>query len=175
MYVYFESTKSVLTCEELPQLISVENMLLQGLENMCNRWEKNNNEDGTFTLSFPYKTLICQCYCDNSMYQELDDYNDYKCYNCGIPNTNKYEEGDKLYLQNSGILDIIEANSYNECCKLCQVNGYSMIYKWDNKTHNQIYALHVNNGRLSDKDISNNISLMYENCKIEFKECVNNI
>jgi len=50
MYVYFKLTNSVLTCEEYPQILSVEEMKLHKLENTCNKWEKNVSEDGTFTL-----------------------------------------------------------------------------------------------------------------------------
>ena len=64
MYVYFNLTNSVLTCEEYPQILSVEEMKSNKLENMCNKWEKNVSEDGTFTLSFRYNKPICDC--DNS-------------------------------------------------------------------------------------------------------------
>lgn len=52
MYIYFKSSNAVLTCEVLPQILSVEEMKLSKPENMCNKWEKNNYEDETFTLSY---------------------------------------------------------------------------------------------------------------------------
>ena len=52
MYIYFKLINAVLTCEEYPQILSVDEMKLNAKDNMCNKWEKNDNEDGTFTLSF---------------------------------------------------------------------------------------------------------------------------
>lgn len=55
MFIHFKSINAVLTCESFPRVISVEDMKLNDLESLCNIWEKNDNEDGTFTLSFKYK------------------------------------------------------------------------------------------------------------------------
>lgn len=169
MYVYFKLTNYVLTCEEYPQILSVEEMKLKKLENMCNKWEKNISEDGTFTLSFRYNKPVCDC--DNSQYIHIIDYDDYECYNCGIRKTS-LKEGDNLYLQNSGSIDIVCVKPINNFCQLCEVNGYPNIYKWVNNNNKRIFALHIKNNMLSDEDVSNEINIIQQNCHIIFTECI---
>lgn len=125
MYVYFNLANSVLTCEEYPQILLVEEMKLNKLENMCNKWEKNIAKDGTFTLSFRYTKNICDC--ENLCYIDLDDYDNYECYNCGTPKTSMVKEGDNLYLQNSGNVNIVCVKPINTFCQLCEVDGYPNI------------------------------------------------
>ena len=170
MYVYFKLTNFVLTFEEYPQILSVEEMKFNKLENMCNKWEKNVSEDGTFTLSFRYNKNVCDC--DNSQYIHIIDYDDYECYNCGIRKTSFFKEGDNLYLQNSGSSDIVCVKPINKFCKLCEVNGYQNVYKWINDDDKLMFALHIENSMLSDKNISNKINVIQENCHITFTECV---
>jgi Zn finger protein HypA/HybF involved in hydrogenase expression len=172
MYVYFKLTNSVLTCEEYPQILSVEKMKSNNLENMCNKWEKFVSEDGTFTLSFRYKKPVCDC--DNSQYIYYDDYANYECYNCGTRKTSfkDVKEGDNLYLQNSGSIDIVCVKPINNCCQLCEINGYPNVYKWISYDDNLMFALHIQNGMLSDEDISNKINIIQENCHIIFTEYV---
>lgn len=170
MYIYFKLTNSVLTCEEYPQILSVEEMKLHKLENTCNKWEKNVSEDGTFTLSFRYNKPVCDC--DNSQYINIIDYNDYECYNCGTPKTSYFKEGENLYLQNSGCIDIVCVKPINEFCQLCEVNSYPNVYKWISDDDKLMFALHIKNGMLSDKNISNEINIIQENCHITFTECV---
>lgn len=169
MYIYFKLTNMVLTCEEFPQILSVEYMKLNNLENMCNKWEKNISEDGTFTLSFRYNKPVCDC--DNSQYIHIIDYDDYECYNCGISKTS-LKEGDNLYLQNSGSLDIVCVKPINNFCQLCEVNGYPNIYKWVNNNNKCIFALHIKNNMLSDENVSNEINIIQQNCHITFTECI---
>ena len=170
MYIYFKLTNSVLTCEEYPQILSVEEMKLKQLENMCNKWETNVAEDGTFTLSFKYKKNVC--YCDNSDYIHIIDYNNYECYNCGTPKISMFKEGDNLYLQNSGSIDIVCVKPTNAFCQLCEVDGYPNIYKWVNDDDKCIFALHIKNGMLSDENIYNEIDIIQESCHITFTECI---
>jgi hypothetical protein len=169
MYVYFKLTNYVLTCEEYPQILSVKEMKLNKLENMCNKWEKNISEDGTFTLSFRYNKPVCDC--DNSQYIHIIDYDDYECYNCGISKTS-LKEGDNLYLQNSCSIDIVCVKPINNFCQLCEVNGYPNIYKWVNNNNKRIFALHIKNNMLSDEDVSNEINIIQQNCHITFTECI---
>lgn len=169
MYVYFKLTNYVLTCEEYPQILSVEEMKLNKLENMCNKWEKNISEDGTFTLSFRYNKPVCDC--DNSQYIHIIDYDDYECYNCGISKTS-LKEGDNLYLQNSGSIDIVCVKPINNFCQLCEVNSYPNIYKWVNNNNKRIFALHIKNNMLSDEDVLNEINIIQQNCHITFTECI---
>ena len=170
MYVYFNLTNSVLTCEEYPQILSVEEMKSNKLENMCNKWEKNVSEDGTFTLSFRYNKPICDC--DNSQYIHIIDYDDYVCYNCGTHKSSLFKEDDNLYLQNSGSLDIVCVKPINKFCQLCEVNGYPNVYKWISNKDTCIFALHIKNGILSDENVSDEINIMHENYHITFTECV---
>lgn len=170
MYIYFKSANSVITCEEYPQILSIEDMKLNNLENMCNKWEKNNTENGTFTLSYKYKKHKCDC--DNSQYTTLKDYNDYECYNCGTSKNEFFKEGDNLYLQNSANVDIVCVKTMNKFCQICEVDGYPNIYKWVNDDDKLIFALHVRNGRLSDKNVSKEIDIIQKSCHIIFTECV---
>lgn len=171
MYIYFDLTNTVLTCEEFPQILSVEVMKLNNLENMCNKWEKNNVENGTFTLSFKYKKNICCC--DNSQYINLVDYDNYECYNCGTPKTPFFEEGENLYLQNSGSIDIVCVKPICKFCQICEVDGYPNIYKWINSRNDKyIFALHIKNNMLSDEDVSKEIDIIQKSCCITFTECI---
>jgi len=170
MYIYFKCTNSVLTCEEYPQILSVEEMKLNNLESMCNRWEKNIYEDGTFTLSFKYKKHICDC--DNSPYIQLENYDKYECYNCGKMKMPIFKEDDILYLQNSGHMDIVCVKPVNRLfCKLCEVDNYPNIYKWIND-NNTIFALHIKNNMLSDADVSKEINIIQNDCHITFTEYI---
>ena len=161
MFVYFKSENLVLTCEFIPQLLSVEYIKQNGLENICNRWEKLDTMNGTFRLSF----VPVRCNCDNSQYVHYDDYNDYECYHCGIT---KWSE--RLYLQNSGSLDILCADKYNDFCELCEVTNYPNTYKW-HKDDN-LYVLHISDKRvLSDKYIEN----IDNSCHITFVDSLHNL
>jgi len=182
MYIYFRSIHSVLTCEEYPQIVSVEEMKSKQLEAMCNKWEKRECGDGNFTLSFRYTKHTCTCDCDNnnSSYVDLPDYHTYECYHCGIPKTSAFKEGDNLYLQNSGHMDIVcvksNPNPNPLFCQLSQVDGYPNVYQWANKdTINntikddaRIYALHINNNRLSDENVVKEINVIKDSCHITF-------
>lgn len=166
MYIYFKASNEVLTCEDYPQVFSVEYIKLNKLENMCNKWEKKDNVDGTFTLSY----IKDMCSCDNSQYIDLKDYNDYECYNCCITKTEAktFKNGESLYLQNSGNLDIVCVSKNRTDCKICEVDGYPNVYKWDDPNGN--YILHINNGVLSDENISN---IVKESCHIIFTDLFN--
>ena len=169
MYIYFKSLNKVLTCEEYPQVLSLEEMKLNNQQNMCNKWEKIDTEDGKFTLSFKYKKH--QCSCDNSQYIYLEDYYNFECYNCGIGKTPNFKEGDNLYLQNSSNIDILCVNPINKYCQICEVDGYPNIYKWINDDYdNLIFTLHVKDNLLSDADISEEINTIQESCHIVFTE-----
>ncbi len=170
MYIYFKLIKAVLTCEEYPQILSVEEMKLNSKENMCNKWEKNDNKDGTFTLSFKYEKDACGC--DNSQYIYLKDYNDFECYQCGKHKIQKFKEGDNLYLQNSGSMDIICVKPIENYCKMCEIKGYPNIYKWFQQDDTLIFALHIKHNMLSDENVSKEINFIKEYCHIEFTECV---
>lgn len=171
MYIYFKSIDKVLTCEQYPQVISVEEMKSDNYwKDKCDKWEKNNNEDGTFTLSFKHKKISCSC--DNSNYINYEDFEDYECYECGRPKNTDLEYGENLYLQNSGNMDIVCVGPTTNLkyCKLCVVDGYPNIYKWSNDDGDKaIYALHVNDDdELSDKNIVEEINDIKENCHIIF-------
>lgn len=147
MYIYFKLINAVLTCEEYPQILSVDEMKLKLKENMCNRWEKNDNEDGTFTLSFKYKKEECSC--DNSQY--IDN----ECYKCGRHKIQPFKERANLYLQNSGSIDIVCVKPINKYCTMCDVEGYPNIYKWVQPDDTLIFALHIEDNMLSDANVSN--------------------
>ncbi len=170
MYVYFKFANSVLTCEEYPQILSVEEMKLNNLENMCNKWEKNIAKDGTFTLSFKYTKNVCGC--DNLCYIHLEDFGNYECYNCGTPKKQILKEGDNLYLQNSGNFDIVCVKPINIFCQLCEVDGYPNIYKWVDDDNKRIFALHIKNNMLSDINISEEINILQTSCHITFTEFI---
>lgn len=154
MYIYFKLINAVLTCEEYPQIMSVENMKRNALENVCNKWEKMDGVNGTFTLSFVYE-------------KEVKDFN-----NC----ENSCKEGDRLYLQNSGSIDIVYVNSRcEEYCKICEVEGYPNMYKWVETydADTSIFALHVTtDNMLSDADVSEDIDDIQEYCHIEMVEYI---
>lgn len=170
MYIYFKFANSVLTCEEYPQILSVEEMKLNNLENICNKWDIDVWVDGTFTLSFKYTKHICEC--DNSCYTHLDDYGDYECYTCGIPKPELYKEGDNLYLQNSGNMDIVCVNPSPNFSLLCPIPGCHNAYQWENRKNTCIYALHIRNGMLSDADVSNDIGILRTTGRMFFTERV---
>lgn len=154
MYVYFSSKKCVLTCEEYPQILSVENMKLNKLEHLCNRWEKIDNKNGTFTLSFKY----------NSQYPSMTIYN-------GATREASFNNGDILYLQNSGSIDIVCVKPIiNEYCQLCLVDKYPNIYKWINNDDKLIFALHIKDDLLSDENVADEIDNIQENCHITFTD-----
>ncbi len=170
MYIYFKFIHAVLTCEEYPQILSVEEMKLNSQENMCNKWKKNDNEDGTFTLSFKHEKDACTC--DNSQYTYLEDYNDFECYECGEHKIRNPKEGGNLYLQNSGSMDILCVKPTENYCNLCEVKGYPNIYKWFQHDDTFMFVLHVKNKMLSDENVSNEINSMKEYCHLEFTECI---
>jgi hypothetical protein len=181
MYIYFKLINAVLTCEEYPQILSVDEMKLNSQEYICNKWEKNDNDDGTFTLSFKeYDEFTCDC--DNSQYVDVEDYNDYDCYNCGRFKMSRFKERETLYLQNSGSMDIVWVKpleayfTREENFTICEVEGYPNIYKWSREDRDEdkpIFALHVKNNMLSDENIVSNINSIKEYCYIEFtEECV---
>jgi hypothetical protein len=145
MYLYFKLINAVVTCEEYPQIVSVETMKSPGFENKCNKWEKNENKDGTFTLS--YKSEKHACNCDNSVYIHLPDFDQYECYFCGIHKS----QYDTFYLQNSGHQDIVCAKPINRFCDLIVCEGRPNIYKWAQGAQNLEFILHVSEDhRLSD-------------------------
>ena len=39
MYIYFKLINAVLTCEEYPQILSVDEMKLNAKDNLCNKRE----------------------------------------------------------------------------------------------------------------------------------------
>lgn len=177
MYIHFKLLNAVLTCEEYPQILSVDEMKLNSQEYMCNKWEKNDNDDGTFTLSFKYNDFTCDC--NNSQYVDLADYKDYGCYNCGKSKMPRLTESETLYLQNSGNIDIVMVSpiqyyfTSETNFTICEVEGYPNIYKWTQGDDNQIFALHVKNNMLSDANIVSDINSIKEYCYIEFtEECV---
>lgn len=170
MYVYFKLMNSVVTCEEYPQILSVDEMKSNNLQNLCNKWEKNVSKDGTFTLSFKYKKPICDC--NNSQHVNMFDYDNYECYNCGTCKTLLFKEGDNLYLQNSGNIDVLCVKPTNKFCKLCEVDGHPNVYKWISNDSKLMFVLHIKNGILSDENILNEINIIQENCYTIFTECV---
>ena len=166
MFIYFKFNNSVLTCEYYPKLLPVDEMKKYKLEYMCNKWIKNDTIDGNFTLSYNYKKWDCDC--DNTEYIQLEDYHDYQCYNCGIHLLNNSKP--ELYLQNGGI-DVLIVGSNNNSCKLCEVDNYPNIYKWAD-CNTEIYALHINNGNISDCNITNQIDSIKDLCYITFTEFI---
>lgn len=82
------------------------------------------------------------------------------------------KEGDNLYLQNSGSIDILWVKPKNKFCQLCEVNGYPNIYKWISDDDKFMFVLHIKNGMLSDENISNKINIIQESCYITFTECI---
>lgn len=167
MYIYFELINSVLTCEEYPQIMSVDDVIgSKNLQNMYNKWIKNDNPDGSFTLSYMYEKHSCND--DNTQYEDLPDYNDYTCYSHGYKGKNEYEEGTNLYLQNSGHIDIVCVKPNSTFCTLCNIPGYPNAYKWTDPEYGT-FALHVDD-RLSDANVFKTIDSIYKYCHIEFVE-----
>jgi hypothetical protein len=179
MYICFNLLNSVLTCEEYPQIISIETIKANKLEYMCDKWIKNDYDNGNFTLSYKYMKKSCDC--DNSNNEHLDDYDLYdlyKCYNCGVLKTNTLnfiEDGVDLYLQNSGSRDIVCVKDKERYCQLCTIENYPNIYKWFNEDldyNKYIFALHVKDGYLSDSNIAGNIDSNIESCYITFVDSI---
>lgn len=170
MFIYFKSVDSVLTCEYIPQLLPVEYIKQNNLEYMCNRWVKNNMNNGVFTLSYKNYSNHCEYNCDNSEYMNLHDFDSYKCYNCGIKK--EFDEHHEiLYLQNSGSLDIICVDKYNQFCELCEVTNYPNVFKWNINNDDVIHAIHITEtGNLSDKNVFNNIDAISKYSQITFIE-----
>ena len=171
MYIYFKCLESVLTCETYPQLIPIDEMKLNLMEEMCNQWEKTENElDGTFTLSFKHTQIGIEHGCDNTPYMHLNDYNVYECYNCGIKKTEQEDKvgvGTPLYLQNSGTQDVVCVKpTLNPWCHLCEIPGVPDTYKWATPTDGHLlFALHVKNNMLSDEDVSDKLDSIIGYCQ----------
>ena len=153
MYIYFEKLNYVITCELYPHVLSVEEMESNSLQDMCNKWEKHDNPDGTFKLLFKYVLDI-----------------DEGC-------VKAFVEGDVLYLNTVKLAFFEEGKSLNilcvdiddRFCNLCEVEGYPNIYKWT-KQYDSSYVLHITNGgRLSDIHVSN-IQDIQDSCYIIFTE-----
>jgi len=167
MYIYFHTLNSVLTCERYPQLFSVEYVKLNNLEDMCNKWEKNDEEDGKFTLSFKY--FIKECDCDKSEYKDDIDFNDYFCYNCGIHKKELLNVGEEYYLQNSGNFSIVCVdNTKPNWCSLCKVENYPNMYMWGNDDKLCILHIDEKDGYLSDENIVGKIDDIKNYCEILF-------
>ena len=172
MYIYFKSIDSVLTCEEYPQIISVKDMKSNNKDCECNKWEKNDFGNGTFTLSFKYTKYVCNCGDLHNLH--LENCECEVCYICRRRKT-AFKEGDVLYLQNSGSMDIVCVNTTPLYCQLTEVAGYPDIYKWvndDERVKNLIFALHIEDNRLSDADVSKKIDTIKESCEITFTDSV---
>jgi len=165
MYIYFDKLNAVLTCEEYPQVLSVETMKNENLEYMCNKWEKTNySSNSTFTLSFNYESHKCNC--DNSAYTCMDDYDMFVCYNCGIAKSTTYANGTKLYLQNSGSIDIVCAKPNSNNIALSELVHHPQVYAWHPVCcDNHLYALHITSGgHLSDaheEEINDNYHIVF--------------
>ena len=69
MYVYFNKIQSVLSCETYPQLFTLSQAKLIGLE-FFNRWEKNIEDNEIFTLSYKYDKNLYQ---NSSLFQQQYD------------------------------------------------------------------------------------------------------
>lgn len=71
------------------------------------------------------------------------------------------KEGDNLYLQNSGNMDIVWVNLDHKFCRICEVDGYPNVYKWVNAHDGKdVFALHIKNNTLSDENV--NIDIIKE-------------
>jgi hypothetical protein len=98
----------------------------------------------------------------------LEDYNEYECYNCGRHKIQQFKEGDNLYLQNSGSIDIVCVKQTKKYCDICEVKGYPNIYKWVQPDNTFTFALHITNNQLSDAHVSES----KEYCHIEIAEVI---
>lgn len=175
MFIYFKSIQAVLICHEYPYVLTVEKMKLEKLEHMCNKWEQHVSEDGTFTLSYKHDKLVFECDCDHSQDIHVFGYDNSMCFNCNRPKKTHFKDGERLYLQNSGSIDIVCVKPTNHFCQLCEVDGYPNVYKWTSDSFEYdklIFALHVKDGMLSDENISDNIDSIQEQCHILFTECI---
>lgn len=172
MYIYFKSMHSVLTCEEYPQVLAVDQMKLEKLEYRCNKWEKKETGDGAFTLSYKYEKELCKC--KNTVYVHLEDYNNYYCYHCGLTKHSSFEEGVELYLQNSGNMDVVCVKPIPNGSQLNEVVDYPNTYKWATMGMGEdvscMFVLHIEHGLLSDANVA--LDAMHDSCYIEFTECV---
>ena len=153
MYIYFEKLNYVITCELYPHVLSVEEMESNSLQDMCNKWEKHDNPDGTFKISFKYTRNINN---DNNDVNNVNNVN------------NVYDEGDDLYLQNSGFQDLVWVYLTDTFCDICEVEGYPNIYKW---IYPNDYVLHIKDGELTDCSVSN-IQDIQDSCYIIFTEYI---
>jgi hypothetical protein len=172
MFIYFNASNSVLTCEEYPQIFSIEYVKEHNLEHMCNRWIKNDFSNGTFTLSFINIKETCDC--DKLKYRYAIDFENYDCYECGRYK-NKFENNINLFLQNSGHMDILCVKPYRLIRDyLKKVDGYENVYAWSNNEKNLIFALHNEDGILSDCNIYDKIN-KNENIENAFITFVENI
>lgn len=169
MYLYFKSIHAVVTCEEYPDLLSVEEMKANQLEHRCDKWEKTDNADGTFTVSFKYERRTCNC--DHEQRSSFKDDDLFECYNCGIK-SQPWNEGCRLYLQNSGNLDIVCVKPSERFSKMCEVAGYPDIYKWVHPNEALVFALHVKNNMLSDENVANALDTVQESCHLVFTDQV---
>jgi len=180
MYIYFDKLKAVITCEEYPEVLSIEKMKECKMENLCNKWEKTEVNDGQFLLSYKYKKNTCDC--DNSTYTTYSDYDDYDCYRCGRLKVAPFEDGTVLYLQNSGSIDIVCTKPHSRWNEICQVEGHPNVYQWiprdDDKYGPSAFVLHARNiaestsRYLSDNDMIKELSANenIDNCHIIFAE-----
>jgi hypothetical protein len=161
MYIYFSKINSVLTCEEYPQILSVEVMRKQKLENICNRWEKKEIiKNESFKLFYKNFKETCDC---NKSGCECDVY---ECYNCGKSINEKVDE---MYLKNSGHMDIVITGKEIEWCELHENKDFKNIYEL-NTTYDANYCLHMdkNSNLLSDNNIKGLIEELEDNCYILF-------
>lgn len=74
--------------------------------------------------------------------------------------------GTRMYLQNSGSIDILASKPCNMFCHLKEVPGQQCVFQWVGH-ENLIFALHVTaDGHLSDSDMKGNLHL--DCCHIVF-------
>lgn len=141
----------MLTCDDYPQLMSVEMMKLNGWQGWCNRWEKGEEDaDGRFWLWFVYARALDKHQVSFSL-----------------------KDGDKLYLQNSGHMDIVGVDVKPMFCRLKEVAGYPNVYAWVHEgkcaeTKECVFALHIRDGRLSDMDVSDELEEKKSSCVMMF-------
>lgn len=179
MYIYFKSINSVLTCDTYPAFLSVDTIVSCDLHDMCNKWEKIETGKGKrFTLSYKYSkysAIVCDCSEeDNARYAYLPDFAEYQCYGCGISKKGLYEEGTRLYLQNSGSIDCVCVGPSSRFCDLEEIEGYPNVYRWCNEHASNpepIFALHVtDNNLLSDANMSGVLEAVKDRCHMTFVE-----
>ncbi len=181
MYIYFHAIKCVITCEEYPRVITVEEMKTKQLEHLCNKWEKINTTENLFTLSFKHEKYTCNC--ENIIKSQpvvfdecltieeiFGDYKETLCHGCKLSKIAR--EGENLYLQNSGHMDIVcvfAGRKVSQLDQLTEVSDYPNVYRWNSDEKTPMFSLHVNeNNMLSDYDISKNIDKIKDYCLISF-------